>query len=362
MFPLSEAEIRNWDKLLLQFPDAHILQTSQWAEAKAQNGWQPLYFWAGKNPDAPEALALILKKQVTLLGLKFTVLYCPKGPVLDWEKAQLVEETLQFLQDFAKKEKAIFIKIDPDVLIGTGESGGDDLRIPERLEARGWQFSQDQIQFRNTVLIDLSQSEEELLAAMKQKTRYNIRLAVKKGVVIREGKAEELAMLYKMYAETAVRDDFVIRGEEYYLKTWRIFLDAGMARILIAEADDQPIAALILFHFNGISRYMYGMSTAQARELMPNHLLQWEAIRLSKSLGCQSYDFWGAPDVFDESDSMWGVYRFKQGFNGTTARHIGAWDFTPQPLLYKIYTQYLPKLLDFMRRRGKAKNKHKLQG
>ncbi len=107
---------------------------------------------------------------------------------------------------------------------------------------------------------------------------------------------------------------------------------------------------------------MYGMSTAQARELMPNYLLQWEAIRLSKSLGCQSYDLWGAPDVFDESDSMWGVYRFKQGFNGITARHIGAWDYTPQPLLYKIYTQYLPKLLDFMRRRGKAENKKQIQG
>ncbi|MBP7213961.1 MAG: peptidoglycan bridge formation glycyltransferase FemA/FemB family protein, partial [Anaerolineaceae bacterium] len=212
MFPLSEAEIRNWDKLLLKFPNAHILQTSQWAEAKAQNGWQPLYFWSGKSLDAPEALALILKRQVSFLGLKFTVLYCPKGPVLDWENAQLVEEKLQFLQDFAKKEKAIFVKIDPDVQIGTGESGEDDLRIPERLEARGWCFSQDQIQFRNTVLIDLNQSEDELLGAMKQKTRYNIRLAAKKGVIVREGKVDELPMLYKMYAETAVRDDFVIRG------------------------------------------------------------------------------------------------------------------------------------------------------
>ncbi len=362
MFPLPEAEIRNWDKLLLKLPDAHILQTSQWAAAKAQNGWQPLYFWAGKSLDAPEALTLILKRQVSFLGLKFTVLYCPKGPVLDWKNAQLVEETLQFLQDFAKKERAIFIKIDPDVLIGTGESGGDDLQIPKRLDARGWRFSQDQIQFRNTVLIDLRQSEEELLAAMKQKTRYNIRLAAKKGVVIREGKADELPMLYKMYAETAVRDDFVIRGEDYYLETWRIFLEAGMAKILIAEAEDQPIAALILFYFNGTCRYMYGMSTAQARELMPNYLLQWEAIRLSKSLACQSYDLWGAPDVFDESDSMWGVYRFKQGFNGTTARHIGAWDFTPQPLLYKIYTQYLPKLLNLMRRQGKEENKKQIQG
>ena len=86
---------------------------------------------------------------------------------------------------------------------------------------------------------------------------------------------------------------------------------------------------------------------------MPNHLLQWEAIRLSKDLGCESYDMWGAPDVFDESDSMWGVYRFKDGFNGITARHLGAWDFPARPLLYKLYTNFLPRILDIMRRRGK---------
>jgi len=129
---------------------------------------------------------------------------------------------------------------------------------------------------------------------------------------VRQGKVAELPVLYKMYAETAVRDGFVIRHEEYYLNTWRRFIEADMAKILIAEVENQPVAALILFHFNGTARYMFGMSTENDRELMPNYLLQWEAMRLAKRLGCHTYDMWGAPEVFDESDSLWGVFRSKK--------------------------------------------------
>ncbi|MDD2521868.1 MAG: peptidoglycan bridge formation glycyltransferase FemA/FemB family protein [Anaerolineaceae bacterium] len=368
MFQLASDQVKDWNEFLTEFPDAHILQTLQWAEAKKQNGWEPLFLWSGKSRHDLDALCVVLRRQVSVLGLKFTVLYVPKGPTLDWASQPIVTDTLNFLQALSRTQKAIFIKIDPDVLLGTGIPGTQEeqpnengLAVQKELKKRGWKFSQDQIQYRNTVLIELRQGEEELLAAMKQKTRYNIRLADRKGVTIREGRMEELPMLYDMYAQTAVRDGFVIRHEEYYLNTWRAFLEADMAKILIAEVESQPVAALILLLFNGTSRYMYGMSTEKYRELMPNYLLQWEAIRLSKQMGCHTYDMWGAPDVFDESDSMWGVYRFKQGFNGITARHLGAWDYSPRPLLYKAYTQALPKLLDLMRRRGKSENLKQVQ-
>ena len=368
MFQLASDQIKDWDQILTEFPYAHMLQTLQWAEAKKQNGWSPMFFWSGSWRHDLDALAMVLRKQVNFLGMKFTVLYVPKGPTLDWSNTAVVAQTLDFLQALSRKQKAIFLKIDPDVLLGTSIPGSAEeqpnengLALQKELKKRGWQFSQDQIQYRNTVLVDLRQSEDELLAAMKQKTRYNIRLGSRKGVTVRQGKATELSALYNMYAQTAVRDDFVVRHEEYYINTWRAFLDADMAKILVAEMEGQPIAALILFCFNGTSRYMYGMSTEQYRELMPNYLLQWEAIRLSKQLGCHTYDMWGAPDIFDESDSMWGVYRFKQGFNGITARHLGAWDYSPHPLLYKAYTQTLPKLLDIMRQRGKSENQKQVQ-
>jgi peptidoglycan pentaglycine glycine transferase (the first glycine) len=367
MIRLEEDQIPQWNQLLLQFPDAHILQTSQWAGAKKQNGWSPLYFREGSDPQAPEGLALILRRQISLAGLKFSVLYAPKGPVLHWEDQPCVSRMLDALQDICRREKAIFIKIDPDVLLGTGIPGTENevpapqgLALQAELKQRGWQFSQDQIQFRNSVLLDLRKSEDEVLAAMKQKTRYNIRLAARKGVQVRQGEVAELPMLYKMYAGTAVRDEFVIRHEDYYLKTWREFIEADMAKILIAEVENQPIAALILFHFNGTARYMFGMSTENSRDLMPNYLLQWEAMRLARQLGCHTYDMWGAPEVFDESDSMWGVYRFKEGFNGTTTRTLGAWDYTTRPRLYRRYTETLPKLLNLLRRHGLKANKRSL--
>jgi len=368
MYQLASDQVKAWNQYLETFPNAHVLQTLQWAEAKKQNGWAPLFFWSGKDRSNLDALVMVMRRQVSFLGLKFTVLYAPKGPTLDWKNAEIVSQTLDSLQVLARDQKAIFVKIDPDVLLGTGIPGTeeeqpnlDGLALQEELTKRGWGFSQDQIQFRNTVLIDLQQSENVLLAAMKQKTRYNIRLAARKGVTVREGRLDEMSMLYGMYAQTAVRDDFVIRHEEYYLNTWRAFMKAGMAKFLVAEVQNEPIAALIIFHFNGTARYMYGMSTEQFRELMPNYLLQWEAMRLSKQQGCHTYDMWGAPDVFDQSDSMWGVFRFKQGFNGTTVRHLGAWDYSPRPLFYTAYTQLLPKLLDLMRRRGKSETEKKLK-
>jgi lipid II:glycine glycyltransferase (peptidoglycan interpeptide bridge formation enzyme) len=227
---------------------------------------------------------------------------------------------------------------------------------------RGWRESADQIQFRNTVLLDLTPSEEELLARMKQKTRYNIRLAQKKGVVVRTGTLNDLPMLYKMYAETSVRDGFVIRDEGYYQTVWSLFLNSSepSGEPLIAEVDDEAVAAIFVFYFASRAYYVYGMSRNAHREKMPNYLLQWEAIKRAKVRGCTLYDLWGAPEVFDESDSLWGVYRFKEGLGGKVVRTLGAWDFTPNPLWYKLYSDVMPRVLDVMRARGRAKTRQAL--
>jgi lipid II:glycine glycyltransferase (peptidoglycan interpeptide bridge formation enzyme) len=213
-------------------------------------------------------------------------------------------------------------------------------------------------------MIDLGPSEEELLARMKQKTRYNIRLAEKKGVILRVGMHEDFGLLYKMYAETSVRDGFVIRDEGYYQTVWKIFMDSHepACEPLIAEVNGEPVAAIFVFFFAGRAYYVYGMSRNAHREKMPTHLLQWEAIKRAKAKGCNVYDLWGAPDVFDESDSMWGVYRFKEGLGGKVARTLGAWDFAPNPFWYKFYSEIIPRLLEVMRSRGKAKTKQSLGG
>ena len=176
---------------------------------------------------------MILKRTIPIRGLsaRLSALYAPKGPLLDWKNESLRKRVLDDLQSFAKKQGAIFLKVDPDVVLGTGIPGADDSSeesrgadIQSELARRGWVYSSDQIQFRNTAIIDLTASEEEMLARMKQKTRYNVRLAEKKGVAMRVGATDDLSMLYKMYAETSVRDGFVIRDENYYLTVWKMFM------------------------------------------------------------------------------------------------------------------------------------------
>jgi peptidoglycan pentaglycine glycine transferase (the first glycine) len=347
-----------WNDLVKSMPDPHILQSWEWGKVKNQFGWQPTHH-AWQSPG--QATALALERKVYLAGLSspLRVLYVPKGPLLEWDNTAMRNQVLDDLQFLARDRRAIFIKIDPDVVVATGTHTTDDSQtntlgktIKADLLRRGWRYSQDQIQFQNTVLLDLSASEEELLGRMKPKTRYNIRLAERKGVRIRLGNAEDFPLLYRMYAETSIRDSFAIREESYYQAVWKTFSEQGMAEPLIAEVDNRPVAALILFYFSGKAWYLYGMSRTLHREKMPNHLLQWEAMCRAKEKGCLSYDLWGAPDQFVETDPMWGVYRFKAGLGGQVVQTIGAWDLPARPVLYQLYTQTLPRILNIMRRRG----------
>jgi peptidoglycan pentaglycine glycine transferase (the first glycine) len=333
----------DWNTALTTLPYRHILQSWEWGQFKLRWGWSPRYF-VNEEGGAVNAAALVLRRTLvrrTFSPLKLNILYVPKGPALNYADTELVDRVLRELVDVARRDRAIFIKIDPD------------LNHPDRsrLLDRGWRYSAEQIQFRNTMLLDLTRSEDDLLAAMKPKTRYNVRLAQKKGVTIRSGDRGDLELLYAMYAETAQRDGFIIRPLDYYRDAWGSFIRSDLAHPLIAEVDQEAVAGLILFRFADRAWYMYGMSRNAHRDKMPNHLLQWEAMRWAKARGCTVYDLWGAPDELNETDSMWGVYKFKEGLGAEFAPHVGAYDFVVSPLGYWLYTQAMPRVLDVMRRR-----------
>ncbi len=369
----SEKISQDWNKITASLPDAHLLQTLQWAQVKSQVGWHAeTRVWG--DPEYPDAAALILDRTISLtpLGPKLQIMYLPKGPLLrDWGDVGLRGRILDDLTAQARRNGAIFLKIDPDVPVGRGVPGTPQgyedpvgAAVLEDLTARGFHVSDEQIQFRNTVLIDLSPTEDELLARMKQKTRYNIRLASRKGVTVRIGTQADLGMLYQMYAETSLRDGFTIRGQEYYLNVWKTFIaqDEPTCQPLIAEVDKEPVAAVMIFRFAGRAYYLHGMSSAIHRDKMPNYLLQWEAMKAAKASSCTTYDLWGAPDIFDEFDLMWGVFRFKQGLGGEVLRTMGAHDLPIRPTLYKMYTKVLPNVLELMRRRGKVQTEDRFEG
>lgn len=337
-----------WNTALASLPLAHVLQTWEWGQFKSRHGWTPGYLlWSQAGDTSPRTLAAALVLRRRLGHLPLCVMYVPKGPAMDYGDASLVNQVLTDLERFARQSHAIFIKIDPDL---------NPHPLPFSLQGRReWLESAEQIQFRNTMEVDLRGSEEEMLAAMHQKTRYNIRLAQKRGVTVRPGTLADLELLYAMYDETARRDCFVIRPLDYYRDAWGSFIEAGFAQPLVAEVTEAgepiPVAAMILFRFARRAYYFYGMSRGLYRDKMPNHLLQWEAIRWARAQGCAVYDLWGAPDELVETDPMWGVYRFKQGFGGRFVQHIGALDYPVSRSLYWLYTTVMPRVLDRMRRR-----------
>jgi peptidoglycan pentaglycine glycine transferase (the first glycine) len=337
-----------WDGALLALPAAHILQSWAWTETKAQTGWRASrLLWTADAQ--PAAAAAFLSRRLSA-HWPASIAYVPKGPVLDWADAALAAQVLERIQQEARRRRAIFVKIDPDVQA----DGSTGQAVRSMLEQRGWQFSNEQIQYRNTMVTDLTPDEETLLARMKPKCRYNIRLSERRGVGVRYGTPADLKVFFMMYVETGERDGFLVRPFPYYESIWSQFLAGDLAHLLLAEIEGKPVAGLMLFRFGGTAWYFYGASTAAARDAMPNHALQWAALRLAKASGCTRYDWWGAPDKLEEGDPMMGVYRFKAGFGGEFVPWIGAWDYPVSRPLYRFYTVTMPRILDLARRRHRT--------
>jgi lipid II:glycine glycyltransferase (peptidoglycan interpeptide bridge formation enzyme) len=347
-----------WNETIKRLPGANFLQTREWAIVKERVGWErEEYTWRdGKGEVIAAAQLLIRSKRLLRFGPRISIGYIPRGPLAAWEEPGMAGLVLNDIQNIARQKKLVFLKIDPEIPVmakveekqrgGAGDSGE---KFIKEICARGWRYSPEQVQFKNTMLLDLEGDEAVWLAKMKQKTRYNLRLAQKSGVMVRKALLAELPLLYRMFAETANRDGFIIRPEAYYVDVWSRFIKAGMAEALIAEFDGVPVAGLVFFFFGKRAWFVYGMSTSQHREKMPNYLLQWEAMCSAREKGCTEYDLWGAPDTFDKNDPMYGVYRFKEGLGAEVLCTIGAWDYPVRPLLYQIYHQVIPRLLTITR-------------
>jgi lipid II:glycine glycyltransferase (peptidoglycan interpeptide bridge formation enzyme) len=323
---MPEVSFAKWNSFLTNHPDAHILQTGEWGELKAAFGWDPVRLILDDGPGAQ-----ILFRR---LPLGLTLAYLPKPAFSDQWLA--VSEQLWAEADVVcKKRRAIFLKIEPDAW---------DNSPPLEGEGSGVRVSPHNIQPPRTIIVDLRGTEDDILARMKQKTRYNIRLAQKKGVTVRPW--DDLPAFHQMMLVTGGRDGFGVHSLEYYRRAYGLFHPTGMAELLLAEYEGVPLAALMVFARGRRAWYVYGASTDEERNRMPTYLLQWEAMRWARSKGAEEYDLWGVPDEDEEtleahfterSDGLWGVYRFKRGFGGELRRAAQALDRIYNPLLYRLY-------------------------
>lgn len=341
--PAGEA----WDRLLSALPDPHLLQSAGWGTFKSKVGWRAdRWVWRDES-GSPRAAAQVLARRWPSSGGFLSVVYCPRGPVLDWEDDGLARVVLRDLSSLAARRGTVLLKVEPDVPASDA--------VTSALIDAGWRPSDQPVQFSSTMLLDLRRSDDELLASMKPKWRYNIRLAERRGVTVRPAGRADFDRLYDLYVETSVRDGFVIRPREYYVRAWGDFVDAGLAQPLAAEVAGRTVAGLVAYRFGRRAWYLYGMSGSAHREAMPNHALQWAAIRWARDAGCHTYDFWGAPDALDPADPLWGLYRFKEGFGARHVRLVGSWDVTLRPRLYWAYSVALPRLLAWARGRQQAR-------
>ncbi len=325
-----------WDRFVVAHPQAHILQTSPWAALKAGFGWE-VERVALLDDGEPVAGAQLLYRR--LPGGLGRLAYVGRGPLVDW-KGEESDLLVSALSDAARARGAVVLTVEPDL--------PDQARYRKRLTALGFVPSPlGSIQPRRTLVVDLSADEEAILAAMKSKTRYNIRLAARKGVTVREGTEADLPAFGRLMAATGTRDGFGVHAPIYYERAFRLFVPRGWARLLLAEVEGEEVAALMVFALGHRAWYLYGASSNAHREKMPNYRLQWEAMRWARSRGCAEYDLWGVPDEEEEkleagftsrSDGLWGVYRFKRGFGGRLVRTVGAWDLPLRPVLYRLYT------------------------
>jgi lipid II:glycine glycyltransferase (peptidoglycan interpeptide bridge formation enzyme) len=274
------------------------------------------------------------------LPFGYSLGYIPKGPV-----GEPNPEFWEEIDDLCRQEKAVLLKVEPD----RWQENPD--QITENTPP-GFVSSNHVIQPPRTILLDLHGDEDQILSGMKQKTRYNIRLARRKGIQVQP--SADIATFYQLLQVTGTRDQFGIHSLAYYEAAYDLFHPEGNCELLLATFGEEPLAGLMVFAYGNRSWYLYGASTNLHRNRMPNHLLQWEAIRWAQAKGCLEYDLWGIPDVsataldaeyLKRTNGLWGVYRFKRGFGGQQQRSAGPWDRVYQPALYRIYQWWVTRQL-----------------
>jgi peptidoglycan pentaglycine glycine transferase (the first glycine) len=320
--------LSDWNQFLSAYPNAHLLQTGEWGELKSAFGWQPVRIVNGGV-----GVQILFRK----LPLGLTVGYIPKAAIRGQQSA-LNQELWREIDATCKQHRAIFCKLEPDLW---------NDHTPEILNLQ-LQTSPHNIQPPRTIVVDLKASEEELLARMKQKTRYNIRLAEKKMITIRAW--NDIDSFHQMMLLTGGRDGFGVHSRDYYQRAYELLHPKQIAELLVAEYERKPLAALFVARNGNRAYYLYGASTNEERNRMPTYLLQWEAMKWARACGCEEYDLWGVPDEDEATleanfesrhEGLWGVYRFKRGFGGELKRTAQAMDRVYNPFLYWAYVRLI---------------------
>ncbi len=342
-----------WDAFVASCPDGGVLQSSAWAAFKRPAGWRALRVAVGEGDQTLAGAQILLRSLPLGVG---KLAYVARGPVGECQDGPAAAALWPAIHAVLRKQRAIFLKIEPNA--------PPSAELDQRLNNAGFRHIAGHIQPVATLHVDLTPDMTAIAAAQKSKTRYNIGLAARKGVTVGEGTAADLPSIYPLLQETSTRDGFPIHTLDYYASLLNNM--PGIARLTIARHDGEALAAIFATAFAREAIYLHGASGALKRNLMPTYLIQWDAMQWAKARGCAFYDLWGIPeDVTDieaeaeaQEGGLWGVYRFKRGFGGKLARYAGSYDYVYSPVLYRLWTELLPRYRALLLRRLGMRNDH----
>lgn len=336
---MDNIEKKEYQEFLEKHEKGHYAQSLEWANVK--NDWEnEIIILRDEKGKIKASLSLLIRK---LPYINATLMYAPRGPVCDIDDEESFKELIKRADELAKRHKAFMLKIDPDILASNQEFKNMAKKYGFKVE--------EKIKNVNTLLqprfvfrLDIKdKTEEEVFAAFHSKTRYNIRLAGKKGVTLREGTRDDLQQFQDILETTGERDGFYIRKKEYFEKIYDSF-DKDHLKLVFADYEGKPIACVLNIFYGNKEWYLYGGSLNEHRNLMSTYLLQWEMIKEAIARHMDCYDFRGicATDKDHYND---GLYRFKKGFNAEMVEFIDMHKVY-RPVIYFLFEKCAYKLRD----------------
>lgn len=316
-----------WDSLVTTASANSFLQAWAWGDVQKEVGIS-IRRYCIEHEGSLVGVAQVLTRD---LPLGRSWLYIPRGPVVHDQNlfASALTTLQQELQKRTSETRAIFVRIDPPIQTAA-------------IENMGWKKSEREVQPQHTLVLDLVTSEDELLAKMHSKTRYNVRLAEKKGVTVRfSSDPNDIDIFLQLSKEVTDRSGFRYHPDHYYRSIMNVLSqeNSGVSvELAIAEHDGEALAAHMMVYAGGRATYAHGASSLEKRSFMAPLLVYWETIKRAKERGCTTYDFFGvAPPNADSSHAWSGITRVKKGFGGVYESYVGAYDFVLEPAQYVLF-------------------------
>ena len=329
MFEFVQKNDPDYEAFLTTHPDCNFLQASFWADVKKD--WDARFLVSRNDGGAVRASMLVLIRKVP--HLPYTLLYAPRGPVCDPTERAGFLDLIAGVKQLAKETRGYLFKADPGVCAGNADFAHLAKEAGLVMQETGQNF--DGIQPRFVFRLNIQgKTPEEIFEAFHSKTRYNIRLAQRKGVTVRLGNKTDLPRFHEIMVETGARDGFNIRPLHYFELMYDVMAEKHL-RLYLAELDGEIISGTIAIAYGDKVWYLYGASANAHRNVMPNYLLQWEMIQWAFEKNCRIYDFRGVSGDMSPDNPLYGLYRFKKGFSGELVEFTGEVELVLKPLVKK---------------------------